>query len=351
MDNAKSPIVDTSISNPPINEFQPEVKETDPKRKKNRLILILVLIIVLLAGVIAYLSITDKVEPSSPDDNQITNDLEDDFKDTNLITYTYNNPKMSHGFSLQYPEGWEITKENTTCKADPVTNMEICTNYELVISLIEDPTNSFSLEMCSECSPGFMCIFSDSQYEQEFLDAMQGGVKFETFEEFDGGNYRRGQKTADDVENLTICKLIKSEGNPDFYSSSILPAINTVSYRLSKNADEKILKEMDSIVLSLKALTISNEDKETNENNETKFKYEYEVEAVEYAPDSNYVGFRTCDNNLSTCTVYGIKASEIAKATLGENFILRFNETGDTGAALGTTYIQVVGEFELVSIE
>ena len=345
MDNAKSPIVDTSISNPPINEFQPEVKETDPKRKKNRLILILVLIIVLLAGVMVYLSLTDKVEPSSPDDNQITNDEENDSKDTNLITYTYNNPKMKHGFSLQYPEGWEITKENTTCEADPVTNTEICTNYELVISLIEDPTNYFSLEMCSECSPGFMCIFSDSQFEQEFLDAMQGGVKFETFEEFDGGNYRRGQKTADDVENLTICKLIKSEGNPDFYSSSILPAINTVSYRLAKNADEKILKEMDSIVLSLKALTLS------NENQETKFRYEYEVEAVEYEPDSNYVGFKTCDDNLSTCTIYGIKASEIAKATLGENFILRFNETGDTGAALGTTYIEVVGEFELVSIE
>ena len=345
MDNAKSPIVDTSISNPPINEFQPEVKETDPKRKKNRLILILVLIIVLLAGVMVYLSLTDKVEPSSPDDNQINNNEENDSKDTNLNTYTYNNPKMKHGFSLQYPEGWEITKENTTCEADPVTNTEICTNYELVISLIEDPTNYFSLEMCSECSPGFMCIFSDSQFEQEFLDAMQGGVKFETFEEFDGGNYRRGQKTADDVENLTICKLIKSEGNPDFYSSSILPAINTVSYRLSKNADEKILKEMDSIVLSLKALTLS------NENQETKFRYEYEVEAVEYEPDSNYVGFKTCDDNLSTCTIYGIKASEIAKATLGENFILRFNETGDTGAALGTTYIEVVGEFELVSIE
>ena len=345
MDNAKPPIVDASISNPPINEFQQEVKETNPKRKTNILNLILVLIIVILAGVIAYLSLTDKEEPSFSDGNQITNDKEDDSKDTNLITYTYNNPKMKHGFSLQYPEGWEITNENITCEADPVTNTEICTNYELVISLIEDPTNYFSLEMCSECSPGFMCIFSDSQYEQEFLDAMQGGVKFETFEEFDGGNYRRGQKTADDVENLTICKLIKSEGNPDFYSSSILPAINTVSYRLAKNADEKILKEMDSIVLSLKALTLS------NENEETKFKYEYEVEAVEYEPDSNYVGFRTCDNNLSTCTIYGIKASEIAKATLGENFILRFNETGDTGAALGTTYIEVVGEFELVSIE
>ncbi len=345
MDNAKPPIVDASISNPPINEFQQEVKETNPKRKTNILNLILVLIIVILAGVIAYLSLTDKEEPSFSDGNQITNDKEDDSKDTNLITYTYNNPKMKHGFSLQYPEGWEITNENITCEADPVTNTEICTNYELVISLIEDPTNYFSLEMCSECSPGFMCIFSDSQFEQEFLDAMQGGVKFETFEEFDGGNYRRGQKTADDVENLTICKLIKSEGNPDFYSSSILPAINTVSYRLAKNADEKILKEMDSIVLSLKALTLS------NENEETKFKYEYEVEAVEYEPDSNYVGFRTCDNNLSTCTIYGIKASEIAKATLGENFILRFNETGDTGAALGTTYIEVVGEFELVSIE
>ena len=64
MDNVKSPIVDASISNPPINEFQQEVKETNPKRKTNIPILILVLILVVLVGVIAYLSLTDNVEPS-----------------------------------------------------------------------------------------------------------------------------------------------------------------------------------------------------------------------------------------------------------------------------------------------
>lgn len=261
MDNVKPPIADVSTSNPPINEFQSEVKETDSKRKTNILILILVLIIVILVGVIAYISLTDKVEPSLPDDNQIINEVEDDFNDTNLITYT-SNPKMVFGFSLQYPEGWKVTKENVTaCGPDPVTNTEICGRYELVISLIEDPRNSFSLEMCSECSPDFICIFSDSEFDQKSLElSSQGSAKFETFEEFDGGNYRRGQKTAEDVENLTICKLVKSEGDPDSYSSSIIPGIQTVSYRLAKDADEKILKEMDSMVLSLEPLIRSNEN-------------------------------------------------------------------------------------------
>lgn len=346
MENTLSSPIESHLENPimekPIN---PQVNNRKVPRS---LIYILLLLLFLLMGIFSYLLLTGRISfvETNVNDNNANEEVSenDDSDETNLLTYTYNNPKMVYGFSLEYPQGWEITKEETTCGINPVTSTEICTNFELVLSLIENPEYSFSLDMCSECSPGFICTFSDSEFDQEFLDAMQGGVDFEEFENFDGENYRRGQKTAEDTTNLTICKLVKSEGNPDFYSSSILPAIDSISYGLDKDVDEKILKEMDNIVLSLRSVLPSNSDS-------TEFKYEYEVEVVEYEPDSSYVGFEICDNSLSTCTVYGVKASEIAKATLGEKFVLSFNEMGETRAAAGTTYIKIMGEFELVSVE
>ncbi|MFZ6022256.1 MAG: hypothetical protein ACOYT9_02175 [Patescibacteria group bacterium] len=80
----------------------------------------------------------------------------------------------------------------------------------------------------------------------------------------------------------------------------------------------------------------------------TGFRYMYSVEVVEFAPNTDsYVGFRTCDKKDSVCTVYGIQSSDIAKATLGQAMTLSFDNYGNCGAALGTSYCYVVGKHEL----
>jgi hypothetical protein len=70
------------------------------------------------------------------------------------------------------PRGCGNYEREYTCEADPVLQIQKYVQIMISNFLIEDPT-IFFIGMCSECSPGFMCIFSDSQYEQEFLDAMQ----------------------------------------------------------------------------------------------------------------------------------------------------------------------------------
>lgn len=80
----------------------------------------------------------------------------------------------------------------------------------------------------------------------------------------------------------------------------------------------------------------------------TGFRYMYSVEVVEFTPNADsYVGFKTCDKKDSVCTVYGIQSSEIAKATLGQTMSLSFDNYGNCGAALGTSYCYVVGKHEL----
>lgn len=80
----------------------------------------------------------------------------------------------------------------------------------------------------------------------------------------------------------------------------------------------------------------------------TGFRYMYNVEVVEFAPNKDsYVGFRRCDQKDSVCTVYGIQSSEIAKATMGQTMTLSFDNYGNCGAALGTSYCYVVGKHEL----
>lgn len=80
----------------------------------------------------------------------------------------------------------------------------------------------------------------------------------------------------------------------------------------------------------------------------TGFRYMYNVEVVEFAPNTDsYVGFRRCDQKDSVCTVYGIQSSEIAKATLGQTMTLSFDNYGNCGAALETSYCYVVGKHEL----
>lgn len=75
------------------------------------------------------------------------------------------------------------------------------------------------------------------------------------------------------------------------------------------------------------------------------YNYAINVEVVSFEPDSSYVGFRNCDN--SSCRVYGGSASEIAKLTLGQQVVLKFNETQGDVAAAGTTYTYVVGEYDI----
>lgn len=93
----------------------------------------------------------------------------------------------------------------------------------------------------------------------------------------------------------------------------------------------------------------NNENIDVNTNSEvpSKYKYKVDVEAYMYEPDNSYVGLRTCDLKNSTCTIYGVKASDVAKAVLGQKFTVEFNEMGEATAAAGTTYIPIIGEFQL----
>jgi hypothetical protein len=231
------------------------------KKSQKSLVCILLLFVFLLLGTLSYFFITEKisfVKPSEKDKDTIEDIVEDTVEENsennkNFVTYTYNNPKMGNAFTLQYPEDWEITKNNTTCGIDPVSKTEVCTKYELVISLIENPKYYFSLNMCSECEPGFLCKYSDSNFDEQWLHSMQGGVEFQSFEEFNGGNYRRGLESSEE-NKLTICKLVKSQDNINYFTSSLLPSIDKVFYGLDENPDISIIETMDNIVLSIKEI-------------------------------------------------------------------------------------------------
>ncbi len=73
------------------------------------------------------------------------------------------------------------------------------------------------------------------------------------------------------------------------------------------------------------------------------------VEAVEYSPDpANYTGFRTCDYERSTCSVYGVETYKLPiNVEIGEEYMLYFMECGDGGAAAGTSYCNVIGAFSI----
>ncbi|MBP6976335.1 hypothetical protein KBB42_01960 [Candidatus Dojkabacteria bacterium] len=163
---------------------------------------------------------------------------------------------MPFGFSLEYPENWEITKDKTSCSLDPNTNNEICTGYQLIISLIENPKYSFELDMCSECSPGSICMFSDSDYSDAFLDSSSAYVhRFESFEEFNDGTFRRGvSKEKENDGKLFICKSLNSEEYGNYYHTSILSFIEGIKYTLDENADSQIIEAMDRMVLSLEVI-------------------------------------------------------------------------------------------------
>jgi len=85
-------------------------------------------------------------------------------------------------------------------------------------------------------------------------------------------------------------------------------------------------------------------------NEKLTYKYSLNTKTVEYEPDTTkYAGFQICDSSISSCTIYGVEYSKIAKAVLGSKFLLEFNDSNieDCRAAAGTTYCTLSGEFHL----
>jgi len=96
------------------------------------------------------------------------------------------------------------------------------------------------------------------------------------------------------------------------------------------------------------------EDEETESNiveEEESFLYTYTAEAVEYEPNSTqYVGYKVCDTENSTCTIYGIDNTLISKSILSGQYKISFNSYGECNAATGTSYCIVNGEVEIVDL-
>lgn len=90
--------------------------------------------------------------------------------------------------------------------------------------------------------------------------------------------------------------------------------------------------------------------KETSTEN---YKYIYTVKVVSYEPNpNNYLGFMYCDNAISSCIIHGVEIDKIAKATLGEEFIIKYNDNNiaKDGVATGTRYIDLIGDFYLMPV-
>jgi len=83
------------------------------------------------------------------------------------------------------------------------------------------------------------------------------------------------------------------------------------------------------------------------------YKFSLNTAITKYEPNtSKYVGFRICDQKISSCTVYGVENSKIAKAVLGSKFLLEFNDINleDCNPAAGTTYCILSGEFKIKAL-
>lgn len=92
------------------------------------------------------------------------------------------------------------------------------------------------------------------------------------------------------------------------------------------------------------------EEEEKTVEEVTKYDFSLNTISVEYTPDQdNYAGFEICDDVNSICTIYGVEYSRIAKAVLGERFLLQFDKSNVAGctAAAGTTYCILSGSFYL----
>lgn len=98
------------------------------------------------------------------------------------------------------------------------------------------------------------------------------------------------------------------------------------------------------------AQPIKEESSEVDTPTET-YKYVYTVEVTSYEPNPNkYLGFRYCNDD--TCIVHGVELDRIAKATMGEKFVIKYNDENivKDGAAAGTRYIDLRGDFYLMPV-
>ena len=95
----------------------------------------------------------------------------------------------------------------------------------------------------------------------------------------------------------------------------------------------------------------SSSDEPVNDVEEISYDQSYQVQAVSYEPDpSNYVGFKVCNQELASCSIYAIDNDVLSKVVLGSMYNLSFNECTDDGVAAGTSYCIIEGDFELLAL-
>ena len=81
------------------------------------------------------------------------------------------------------------------------------------------------------------------------------------------------------------------------------------------------------------------------EEDSPEYAYTYVVETVGYSPDEkNYVGYKVCDNKLSTCSVYGVSNEKISKSVLGGMYEISFDNHEPCSAAAGIQYCKILGD-------
>lgn len=106
-----------------------------------------------------------------------------------------------------------------------------------------------------------------------------------------------------------------------------------------------IFGDEDNIVTEDTGDTDEEDSTHTNIEEIIEYNYSYLAEAVEYEPDlDKYWGFRVCDYDNSTCTVYGIDKTQITEVIVGQEYNIYFNEYGSGNAGAGTTYYEVTGD-------
>jgi hypothetical protein len=88
-----------------------------------------------------------------------------------------------------------------------------------------------------------------------------------------------------------------------------------------------------------------NEDvPEESECNFESFEYSYVASPVLYEPDSSrYSGYMVCEEELSSCTVYGVDSSFGGSPSTDAEYRIAFDEFECSGAAAGTKYCIVEG--------
>jgi len=82
-----------------------------------------------------------------------------------------------------------------------------------------------------------------------------------------------------------------------------------------------------------------------------KFKYTYITTGTSYEPNPDeYAGFIICEDGQPPCFVYGIKYEFLSKYFVGMKYQISFNEFGNCGAASGTSYCIVKGDFNDIDV-